>query len=146
MLEDVQDEVQSLLQSDAGTSAIPCLLNDGNYPSIDGREDALAGYGVVLIVWPVDCFASGDVDFEGKLTVYDAAINVLIEENVSVNRAQSGHPTALKVARLVKEALQGQLGENITSRAIRPFDPWFKNFGQQNGIQRVLTNFTRQLA
>lgn len=101
---------------------------------------------MVLIVWPVDCFASNDVDFEGKLSVYDAAINVLIEENVSVNRAQSGHPSALKAARLVKEALEGKLNEELNSRSVRPFDPWFKNFGQQNGIQRVLTNFTRQFA
>lgn len=142
----MQDNVKTLLQANANTSAIPCLINDGSYPSIDGREDALAGYGMVLIVWPVDCFQTGDADFEGRVSVYSASIHVLIEENVAKNRSQSGHPNALKAARLVKEALEGQLGESITGRNITPFDPWFKNFGQQNGIQRVLTNFTRQLA
>lgn len=144
-LEDLQTSVDTLISGDATLGVIPRVLDDGSYPLLTSIHDPLRDYGMVLIVFRTENVGMVDTGIEGTFA-YLASVHVIIEENVSINRAVVGRPTTEKVTRLLGNLLKGSLGDNNPGSGLIPMDPWFKNFGNIDGIQRCVVNFTKQLS
>lgn len=144
-LEDLQTEVDALLGADVTFASIPRVLDDGTYPLLQSIHDPLRDYGMVLIIFRTENVGLVDTALEGTFS-YLASVHVIIEENVSVNRAIPGRPTTEKVTRLLGDLLSGALEESSPGSGLLPMDPWFKNFGNIDGIQRCVVSFTKQLA
>jgi len=144
-LEDLQTSVDAAIAADATLGVIPRVLDDGTYPLLQSIHDPLRDYGMVLIIFRTENVGLVDTAPEGTFS-YLASVHVIIEENVSVNRAVSGRPTIEKVTRLLGNLLGGALEESSPGSGLLPMDPWFKNFGNIDGIQRCVVSFTKQLA
>ena len=144
-LEDLQSSVDTLIDGDATLGVIPRVLDDGTYPLLTSIHDPLRDYGMVLIIFRTENVGLVDTSLEGTFA-YLASVHVIIEENVAVNRAVSGRPTTEKVTRLLGNLLKGALEESSPGSGLLPMDPWFKNFGNIDGIQRCVVNFTKQLS
>ena len=151
-LEDLQTQISARIAGDANLSDITVIIDDGTYPLNPGREAALSDNGLVIIIWPTDCDSVLDSSPEGSF-VYTAVAHLIVEENVSKNRATVGYKTALAVARLLGTRLAGSLGDDgpgggnfNPSSCLLPLDPWFKNFGITDGINRVVVSFSRRFS
>lgn len=144
-LEEIQPWVAQLLIGDPQLVGVPVLQDDGSYPKTPQREDALNAKGLVLVVWQLECEGTVDVTNSGGLE--EMSLAVIIEENTAVNRGRPGGTgiPAMKALRLVRNALWGQFIEPNSRRALRPADPSFKNFGTENGVQRIVAMFTMEL-
>lgn len=137
-IEDVQPWVETLLKAHPQVGSVPILLDDGTYPKTPGREEALRTGGLCLVVWQIE--SEGLIDETQKgACVEELAIAVVIEENVKVSRGGTGlNIPAEKVLRLVREALVGKERTGEPGTVLRCADPPFKNFGNQNGVQRIV--------
>jgi hypothetical protein len=83
---DIQPAVVGLLQADTRFEGVPILADDGTYPKTPGREAALAGPGLVLIVWEIE--SDGLVDgARTGLASHDVYVPVVIEENPTACRS-----------------------------------------------------------
>ena len=89
-------------------TGVPVIADDGTYPKTPGRETALAGPGLVLIVWEIE--SDGLVDAtEAGLAAHDVYTPVVIEENPTVCRADAGVKIeAEKALQYVLEDLSGK--------------------------------------
>ena len=101
---------------------MPIIADDGTYPKTPGRETALAGPGLVLIVWEIE--SDGLVDAtEAGLAAHDVYTPVVIEENPTVCRADAGVKIeAEKALQYVLEDLSGKpaVRDSASSSWIRP--------------------------
>ena len=136
-LVDIQPAVVGLLQADARFEGVPVLADDGTYPKTPGREAALAGPGLVLIVWEIE--SDGLVDgARTGLAAHDVYVPVVIEENPTACRGLMGVKIPAEQAlQFVLEAIAGR--SNGSSR-FTVMDPPFKNFGRVNGVRRIVAN------
>jgi hypothetical protein len=74
---EIQPAVVALLQADARLNGVPIIADDGTYPKTPGRETALAGSGLVLIVWEIE--SDGLIDAtEAGLAAHDVYTPVVI--------------------------------------------------------------------
>jgi len=76
---EIQPAVAALLQADPGFG-VPVIADDGTYPKTPGRETALAGPGLVLIVWEIESDGLVDASTTG-LAAHEVYTPVVIEEN-----------------------------------------------------------------
>lgn len=151
-VEDLQAQIAARIAGDVNLAGITTIVDDGVYPLNPGREAALSDKGLVIIIWPTDCDSVLDSSPDGSF-VYTAAAHLIVEENVSKNRATVGYKTAVAVARLLGSRLAGSLGDDgpggtnyNPSSVLLPMDPWFKNFGITDGINRVVVSFSRRFS
>lgn len=120
------------------------FLNDGTYPKIPGREDALNYRGLCIVVDSVDFDGVSDATRTGVTSV-DVALDVLVEENVLVNRGPNGTGiVAEKALRLVWEALLGKPGAGGQTN-MRLAQEVSTNYGVSNGLRRLMAHFTYRL-
>ncbi len=118
---EIQPAVVALLQADPRFSGVPVIADDGTYPKTPGRETALAGPGLVLIVWEIE--SDGLVDAsETGLAAHDVYTPVVIEENPTTCRAETGVKVeAEKALQWVLEDVAGKAaGARDSSRWTRP--------------------------
>jgi hypothetical protein len=148
---EIQPAVVALLQADTRLAGVPVIADDGTYPKTPGRETALAGPGLVLIVWEIE--SDGLVDAaRGGLAAHDVYCPIVIEENPGACRAATGvQIEAEKALQYVLEAISGEAAVATcqTVAACQPvaacqrfvvMDPPFKNFGRVNGVRRIVVN------
>jgi hypothetical protein len=115
------------------------LADDGTYPKTPGRETALAGPGLVLIVWEIESDGLVDASPTG-LAAHDVYTPVVIEENPTKCRAEGGiNIQAEKALQYVLETIAGQQGGG---QRFVVMDPPFKNFGKVNGVRRIVVNLS----
>jgi hypothetical protein len=132
---EIQPAVVALLQADTRLAGVPIIADDGTYPKTAGRETALAGAGLVLIVWEIESDGLVDAAKTG-LAAHDVYTPVVIEENPTACRAESGVKIpAEKALQYVLEAIAGAQG-------FRVMDPPFKNLGKVNGVRRIIVNLS----
>jgi len=136
---EIQPAVAALLQADTRLAGVPVISDDGTYPKTPGREAALAGPGLVLIVWEIESDGLVDASHTG-LAAHDVYTPVVIEENPTVSRSGTGIGIeAEKALQYVLEDVAGQAGG---SRRFIVMDPPFKNFGKVNGVRRIVVNLS----
>ncbi|MCL4181763.1 MAG: hypothetical protein KJ072_29015 [Verrucomicrobia bacterium] len=129
----------ALLQADTRLAGVPIIADDGTYPKTPGRETALAGPGLVLIVWEIE--SDGLVDAtEAGLAAHDVYTPVVIEENPTVCRADGG--VKIEAEKALQYVLEDLSGKPPGSRRFVVMDPPFKNFGKVNGIRRIVVNLS----
>lgn len=135
---EIQPAVVALLEADTRLAGVPVVADDGTYPKTPGRETALAGPGLVLIVWEIE--SDGLVDAtEAGLAAHDVYTPVVIEENPTVCRTEGGVKIEVeKALQYVLEDLSGKPGGARQRFVV--MDPPFKNFGKVNGIRRIVAN------
>ena len=141
----VQGWIGGLLRAGPEFPGGSLLLDDGTYPKTPGREHALSTQGLCLILWQIE--SDGLVDETDKgACIERLSLPVVIEENVSVCRGPTGiQIPAEKALRLVREALVGKRPDGEPGVVLRCANPPFKNFGNQNGVQRIVALFTLDL-
>jgi len=136
---ELQPAVVALLKADSRLEGVPVIADDGTYPKTPGREAALAGPGLVLIVWEIESDGLVDASNTG-LAAHDVYTPVVIEENPTACRAESGVKIeAEKALQWVLEAVAGKASGN---RRFVAMDPPFKNFGKVNGVRRIVANLS----
>ncbi len=138
-IEDVQPWLAGLLADSEDLEGVTILVDDGTYPKTPGREDALRRSGLVLVVWQVE--SGGLIDgHPNGAAIESLNLAVVIEENVAVSRGGGGGLgiSAEKALRLVREALVGAKRSGEPGTVLRSDDPPFHNFGNQNGVQRIV--------
>lgn len=144
-LEEVQPWIQSLVKARSSVANVPIILDDGTYPKTPGREHALGTGGLCLIVWQIE--SDGLIDETAKGACIETLfLAVVIEENVKVCRSETGLKIpAEKALRLVREALVGKRPADEPGTVLRCANPPFKNFGNKNGVQRIVALFSLDL-
>lgn len=144
-LEELQPWVKALLAAHPALSIVAVLVDDGSYPKTPGRENALGTSGLCLIVWQIE--SDGLIDETQKgACIETLSLAIVIEENVKVCRGPTGlKMPAEKALRLVREALVGKRPDGEPGTVLRCADPPFKNFGNQNGVQRIVALFALDL-
>lgn len=136
----IQPAVVALLKADSRLEGVPVIADDGTYPKTPGREAALAGPGLVLIVWEIESDGLVDASNTG-LAAHDVYTPVVIEENPTTCRAETGVKIeAEKALQHVLSALCGKVASG-GSRLVA-MDPPFKNFGKVNGVRRIVANLS----
>ncbi len=134
---EIQPAVVALLQADTRLTGVPVIADDGTYPKTPGRETALAGAGLVLIVWEIE--SDGLVDAtEAGLAAHDVYTPVVIEENPTVCRADAG--VKIEAEKALQYVLEDLSGKPAGGRRFVVMDPPFKNFGKVNGVRRIVAN------
>lgn len=140
-LEDIQPHVVNWLKADPVLGAVPVLADDGSYPKTPEREAALAGKGLVLIVWQVASEGITDMTRDGVI-FHQAGVHVLVEENQAVCRAAGGAGIpAEKAVRLVMERMNGAPPGRAGHRPFLSLDPPFVSFGKINGVNHWVVSF-----
>ena len=136
---EIQPAVVSLLEADSRLSGVPVISDDGTYPKTPGRETALAGPGLVLIVWEIE--SDGLIDAsEAGLAAHGVYTPVVIEENPTVNRGGTG--INIEAEKALQFVLEDISGKAAGSRRFIVMDPPFKNFGKVNGVRRIVVNLS----
>ncbi len=144
-LEEIQPWAAQILKDHPELAGVPVLLDDGSYPKTPQREEALNTKGLVLVVWQLESEGLQDSATNGSC-IEDLSMAVVIEENAAVSRRQGGLGiSAMKALRLVRQALVGKYIEPNSNRRLLPGDPPFKNFGTENGVQRIVAMLTMEL-
>ena len=129
-----------MLEADVRLQGVPILADDGTYPKTPGRESALAGPGLVLIVWEIESEGLVDASDAG-LAAHDVYTPIVIEENPTKCRGAAGvQIEAEKVLQYVLEAIAGK--PSTPRQRFVVMDPPFKNFGKVNGVRRLVVNLS----
>ena len=82
---EIQPAVKAALVAHPSMAGVPVLLDDGAYDRTPGREAALKGAGVVMIVWQIASFGIPASARDG-VAAHLVYVPVVIEENVERNR------------------------------------------------------------
>ncbi len=129
--------------SAAGTGII---LDDGNYPKVAGREEALSGTlsgkGVCFLVSEADGQSVEDVSKKGNAWIR-VLIRVAIEENPRLNRSPAG--TQISVDEWADKIWKRMLGSPSSvppEYGIEPAGNAFARIGGENGVRRVILDFS----
>ena len=136
---EIQPAVEALLTADTRLTGVPVIADDGTYPKTPGRETALAGPGLVLIVWEIESDGLVDASDTG-LAAHDVYTPVVIEENPTVSRSGTG--IGIEAEKALQFVLEDLAGKAAGSRRFIVMDPPFKNFGKVNGIRRMVVNLS----
>ena len=136
---EIQPAVVALLQADSRFEGVPVIADDGTYPKTPGRETALAGPGLVLIVWEIESDGLVDASDTG-LAAHEVYTPVVIEENPTTCRADSG--VKIESEKALQWVLEDVAGKAAGSRRFVVMDPPFKNFGKVNGVRRIVVNLS----
>jgi hypothetical protein len=141
-LHEIQPYVVWLLTNYAALAGVPIVTDDGTYPKLPAREEALQNHGACIIVWQPE--SDGMTDGGESLAVADRVyIPIIIEEAVTTNRTAGGTGiTAPQLVEHVATAVLGHPSGGAPARAIVFGNPPWKNFGSESGIQRFVVNFT----
>lgn len=134
---EIQPAVMARLQADPRFAGVPVIADDGTYPKTPGRETALAGPGLVLIVWEIESDGLVDASKTG-LAAHDVYTPVVIEENPTTCRAESG--VKIEAEKALQYVLEDLSGHGNGSGRFVVMDPPFKNFGKVNGVRRIVVN------
>jgi hypothetical protein len=136
---EIQPAVTALLQADSRLAGVPVIADDGTYPKTPGRETALGGPGLVLIVWEIESEGLVDASDTG-LAAHDVYTPVVIEENPTTCRAETG--VKVEAEKALQWVLEDLAGKTAGSRRFVVMDPPFKNFGKVNGVRRIVVNLS----
>ena len=136
---EIQPAVVALLQADSRFEGVPVIADDGTYPKTPGRESALAGPGLVLIVWEIESDGLVDASDTG-LAAHEVYTPVVIEENPTTCRADSG--VKIEAEKALQWVLEDVAGKAAGARRFVVMDPPFKNFGKVNGVRRIVVNLS----
>lgn len=155
-LSELQAGVISLLSGHGfiAQRLIPVVADDGNYPKIPAREDALTvkdtddptvTKGLVVVVWEPECDGKVTESKSGLLKTR-VGLHLIVEENQQVNRGDRGFGvTAWEVLEECQKALLGRPGHGPLDEPILAADPPWDNFGRVNGVNRLVANFVVEL-
>jgi hypothetical protein len=133
---DIQPAVKAALESHTSLAGVPVLLDDGAYDRTPGREAALKGAGVVMIVWQIASFGIPASAKDG-VAAHLVYTPVVIEENVERNRNGG---LGLSWERLLQHGLEALSGRRQTGFEFQLYDPAWQNLGKVDGVNRVVLN------
>jgi hypothetical protein len=136
---EIQPAVVALLGADPRFAGVPVIADDGTYPKTPGREAALAGPGLVLIVWEIESDGLVDASDTG-LAAHEVYTPVVIEENPTTCRAETG--VKIEAEKALQWVLEDVAGKAAGARRFVVMDPPFKNFGKVNGVRRIVVNLS----
>lgn len=140
-IEDIQQYLVDRLSSFPALDGVPVLPEDGTFPKTPSREESLRSKGLLLIVWQIEPGGVIDTSATGAAVV-EVYVPVIVEENVRVNRSDSG--TGIVAERAMRHVISAVTGNpNPREGSGRTFvlmDPWFRNMGCQGGVQRFIIN------
>lgn len=148
-LEEIQPAIVQAITRifEVQASGVPVLLDDGEYPKVEGREQYLREKGLCIIVRPVQFDELGD-SVRGGLAVEDVVIDVVIEENAKVNRSESGTGVILeKALRVIREGIVGRptVSAPNSPNTDAPWQPFIYDgfWGPKttNGIRQAVVSF-----
>ena len=133
---EIQPAVKTALQTHPDLAGVPVLLDDGAYDRTPGREVALKGAGVVMIVWQIASFGIPALARDG-VAAHLVYVPVVIEENVERNRNGGlGRPWE----RLLHHGLEALSGRRQSGFEFQLHDPAWQNLGKIDGVNRVVLN------
>ncbi len=133
---EIQPAVKAALAMHASLAGVPVLLDDGAYDRTPGREAALKGAGVVMIVWQIASFGIPASARDG-VAAHLVYVPVVIEENVERNRHGG---LGLPWERLLQCGLEALSGHRAPGTQFQLYDPAWQNLGKIDGINRVVLN------
>ncbi len=133
---DIQPAVKAALESHPSLAEVPVLLDDGAYDRTPGREAALKGAGVVMIVWQIASFGIPASAKDG-VAAHLVYTPVVIEENVERNRHGG---LGLPWERLLQHGLEALSGRRQSGIEFQLYDPAWQNLGKVDGVNRVVLN------
>lgn len=133
---DIQPTVKAALESHPSLTGVPVLLDDGAYDRTPGREAALKGAGVVMIVWQIASFGIPASAKDG-VAAHLVYTPVVIEENVERNRHGG---LGLPWERLLQHGLEALSGRRQSGIEFQLYDPAWQNLGKVDGVNRVVLN------
>lgn len=133
---DIQPAVKAALESHPSLAGVPVLLDDGAYDRTPGRESALKGAGVVMIVWQIASFGIPASAKDG-VAAHLVYTPVVIEENVERNRNGG---LGLPWERLLQHGLEALSGRRQSGFEFQLYDPAWQNLGKVDGVNRVVLN------
>lgn len=133
---DIQLAVKAALESHPALAGVPVLLDDGAYDRTPGREAALKGAGVVIIVWQIASFGIPASAKDG-VAAHLVYTPVVIEENVERNRHGG---LGLPWERLLQHGLEALSGRRQSGTKFQLYDPAWQNLGKVDGVNRVVLN------
>lgn len=160
-LHEIQDWVAELIGDSTVLEGVPVIVDDGGYPNLKEREDALkepvipeepvAGRddpapepeptpkgGLALTVWRIE---ASDVTAESGtgVAMLELIIAVICEENATVNRGDNGWKiTAEQAAEEVLKACLGRDDATVGNRPLTPAANPITHFGKEKGVRRVV--------
>jgi len=133
---DIQPAVKAALESHPALAGVPVLLDDGAYDRTPGREAALKGPGVVMIIWQIASFGIPASAKDG-VAAHLVYTPVVIEENVERNRNGG---LGLPWERLLQHGLEALSGRRQSGIEFQLYDPAWQNLGKVDGVNRVVLN------
>lgn len=133
---DIQPAVKAALESHPSLAGVPVLLDDGAYDRTPGREAALKGAGVVMIVWQIASFGIPSSARDG-VAAHLVYTPVVIEENVERNRHGG---LGLTWERLLQHGLEALSGRRQSGIEFQIYDPAWQNLGKVDGVNRIVLN------
>ena len=133
---EIQPAVKTAIETHPDLTGVPVLLDDGAYDRTPGREAALKGAGVVLIVWQIASFGIPASARDG-VAAHLVYVPVVIEENVERNR-HGGLGQSWE--RLLHHGLEALSGRRQSGFEFQLHDPAWQNLGKIDGVNRVVLN------
>jgi hypothetical protein len=137
---EIQPQLVALLTASPLLAGVPVMADDGTYPKTPSREASLASKGLCIVVGQVESSGLRGRNANG-FVVLDVYVPVLVEENATVNREQTGGTGIViedAVLRVVKALVaKPQPG---TPTSFKLHQPPFNNLGTVNGLQQMLVN------
>ena len=133
---EIQPAVKAALVAHPSMAGVPVLLDDGAYDRTPGREAALKGAGVVMIVWQIASFGIPASAKDG-VAAHLVYTPVVIEENVERNRHGG---LGLPWERLLQHGLEALSGRRQSGIEFQLYDPAWQNLGKVDGVNRVVLN------
>ena len=133
---DIQPAVKAALESHPSLAGVPVLLDNGAYDRTPGRDAALKGAGVVMIVWQIASFGIPASAKDG-VAAHLVYTPVVIEENVERNRNGG---LGLPWERLLQHGLEALSGRRQSGIEFQLYDPAWQNLGKVDGVNRVVLN------
>jgi len=133
---DIQPAVKAAIESHPSLAGVPVLLDDGAYDRTPGREAALKGAGVAMIVWQIASFGIPASAKDG-VAAHLVYTPVVIEENVERNRHGG---LGLPWERILQHGLEALSGRRQSGVEFQLYDPAWQNLGKVDGVNRVVLN------
>ena len=141
LMGDIQSIVHGLIEKHPALARVRILDDDGTYPQIPKREEALNTAGVLIVVGLV---ATGPAESmaESGHTSYQGQISVCCECNPAVSRSSTG--TNLPAPTAAEHVAAAVVGKPLTEDNRFQLDSGepFLNLSPENGIHRFAVNFT----
>ena len=138
-LEDIQSSAVTLIQAIPALSGVTVIENDGSWPLIPAREDALETDGLAIVVWEPTSGTPQDNAAKRRRNIYSVDFSITVESVPSQLYAATG--LNIKPDRVVREILSALSGKPDDDGFGVDEEAWV-NLGDIAGINTRVINLT----